>query len=211
MAIEERRLSTVDSIDNASSSAAKQLLAAAQDLPITELGTAKPLLQPNKEVFDEALILRKPDGSVLKVNHKKAMKLAEELRGELPSARDTAWAMNPQAILEEDYIKNELKGAVPKGFYSVPGEDAKGKRDVFYFNNDQSPELPGELAKNSYWTSTYALGKRGGWFKQGKIFSHGYAHVFYGQLRGGGGEKEDHRLDTKHAVLVIRRRPENKQ
>ena len=132
------------------------------------------------------------DGEVCMMTQQDAAKFCKEQGGHLPSTREFAMAMNPKAILENDYVEKDLKGTTPPGFYKVASQDENGKVDSFYFNNDLvTRKLTGELSKLSFWTSSIVLDKPE------------YAHVFYGPLGGGGGAPEDHARSVKHAVLLI--------
>lgn len=132
------------------------------------------------------------DGDICLMNHQDAMQYAKEQGGRLPTTRDIAMYMNPKALLEERQVD---PNNVPEGYYKVAGIN-DGKPDVFYFNNkmDGSRKLTGEIAKHAFWNSTLALG------------AEDYAHVFYGSLGGGGGEKDDHLRSVRHAVICIRAR-----
>jgi hypothetical protein len=168
-----------------------------------ERAAGKMLLDTREDFLTDKNIVRKDeqsakycpelnDGDVCKMTQEDAAKYSEEQGGHLPSTREFAMAMNPEAILEKDYVENDLKGVAPPGFYKVDSQDANGKIDSFYFNNSLvTRKLSGELSQLSFWTSSIVLG------------NSNYAHVFYGALGGGGGTKEDHERSVKHAVLVI--------
>lgn len=132
------------------------------------------------------------DGDICRMTQKDAEQYAKEQGGHLPTTREFAAFMNPKAIIEAEYVEKTLKGVVPEGYYKVASQDENGKVDTFYFNNDLvTRKLSGELAKQSFWTSSIVLGKSD------------YAHVFYGPLGGGGGTPEEHARTYKHAVIVI--------
>jgi hypothetical protein len=133
------------------------------------------------------------DHEICKMTQQDAAKYCKEQGGHLPSTREFATAMNPKAILENNYIDSELKGIPPVGYYKVASQDDNGKVDTFYFNNDMvARKLTGQLSKNSFWTSSIVLQKTR------------YAHVFYGPLGGGGGPAEEHARSFKHAVLIVK-------
>jgi hypothetical protein len=133
------------------------------------------------------------DHEICKMTQQDAASYCKEQGGHLPSTREFAAAMNPKAILENDYVDTKLKGIPPVGYYKVASQDDNGKVDTFYFNNNMvARKLTGQLSKNSFWTSSIVLQKTG------------YAHVFYGPLGGGGGPAEEHARSFKHAVLIVK-------
>lgn len=133
------------------------------------------------------------DGEICKMTQQDAAKYCKEQGGHLPSTREFAAAMNPKAILENNYVDRELKGIPPAGYYKVASQDDNGKVDTFYFNNDVvARKLTGLVSKYSFWTSSIVLQKTS------------YAHVFYGPLGGGGGPAEEHARSFKHAVLIVK-------
>ncbi|MBX9569656.1 MAG: hypothetical protein K2X77_12210 [Candidatus Obscuribacterales bacterium] len=168
-----------------------------------ETASRKLLLDASEDLLQDKNIVKRDarsakycpdlkDGEVCKMTQEDAARFCKEQGGHLPSTREFAMAMNPQAILEHDYVEKELNGVAPPGFYKVASQDENGKIDSFYFNNDLlTRKLTGELSKLSFWTSSIVLGKPD------------YAHVFYGPLGGGGGTPEDHERSVKHAVLFI--------
>lgn len=176
-----------------------------QDSPESEAEKAagKMLLDAREDFLADKNIVRKDDrsakycpelndGDVCKMTQEDAAKYSAEQGGHLPSTREFAMAMNPNAILEKDYVENDLNGVAPPGFYKVDSQDENGKIDSFYFNNSLiTRKLTGEISQLSFWTSSIVTG------------NPSYAHVFYGALGGGGGTKEDHERSVKHAVLVI--------
>lgn len=145
-----------------------------------------------KDARSEKFCPDSTDGDVCKMTQKDAEKYCEEQGGHLPSTRDFAKSMNPDAILEKDYVEQKLNGVAPPGFYKVDSQDKDGNLDSFYFNNSMATrKLTGEVSQLSFWTSSFVHG------------NPSYAHVFYGSLGGGGGTKEDHHLSVKHAVLFV--------
>jgi hypothetical protein len=85
----------------------------------------------------------------------------------------------------------ELGVFVPEGYYKVDSQDENGVVDSFYYNNAGGRALSGDLAVNSFWTSSIVLGKPD------------FAHVFYGPLGGGGGAAHEHARTYKHAVILV--------
>jgi hypothetical protein len=145
------------------------------------------------DLFDDSNIVRSsPDGEISKVSQEEAIQLCKQQGGHLPTTREYAEYMNPNGILETDYIEKTLHGKVPEGFYKVACENPDGKVDVFYYSNANSPKLTGEVANLSFWTASKVLG------------NPKYAHVFYGFLGGGRPSKDDHQIDYEHAALILR-------
>ena len=140
-------------------------------------------------LFNDRNILKDDSGAVVMMTYDEAMQYAKEHNSRIPTTRDVAMYMNPKAILEESQVDPKN---IPYGYYRVGGIN-NGKTDTFYFNNEMEGKrkLEGEIAKLAFWNSTVALG------------ATEYAHVFYGILGGGGGEKEDHLRSKKHAVLLL--------
>lgn len=155
---------------------------------IDEVGSYVPPI--GKNLFDDQNIV-KTDGQVVLATQDEAIELCKKMGGHLPTARELAECMNPDGILEVDYVEKDLNGAVPDGYYKVECEN-DGVKDVFYFNNSKSRQLTGEVARLSFWTSSKVLG------------NSQYGHVFYGWLGGGRPSKDDHASSYKHAVLIVR-------
>lgn len=168
-----------------------------------ENAASKMLLDTREDFLMDKNIVRKDDrsakycpelndGDVCKMTQEDAANYSAAQGGHLPSTREFAMAMNPDAILEKDYVDKRLNGVAPVGFYPVDSQDENGKIDSFYFNNSLiTRKLTGEISQLSFWTSSIVLG------------NPKYAHVFYGSLGGGGGTKEDHERSVKHAVLFV--------
>ncbi|MBX9880320.1 MAG: hypothetical protein K2Y22_17815 [Candidatus Obscuribacterales bacterium] len=144
------------------------------------------------DLYDDSNIIRDDVGKVVSVTQDEAIKLCKQQGGHLPTAREYAEYINPIGILEVDYLEKKLNGKVPDGFYKVECVNPDGKVDSFYYNNENSQKLTGEISKLSFWTSSKVVG------------NDKYGHVFYGWLGGGRQSKDDHEANYKHAVLIIR-------
>ena len=147
-----------------------------------------PLVRP--DLFDDSNIV-KENGEVASSTQAEAIALCKRLGGHLPTAREFAQYMNPNGILEVADIDKKYAGIVPEGYYLVECENEGGVKDNFYYNNNNSRKLTGEVAKLSFWTASKVVGNAN------------YGHVFYGWLGGGRPSKEDHEANYRHAVLII--------
>lgn len=149
------------------------------------------------KLFSDENIARDRNGEVIQLTWQEATRYCKELGGRMPTTREYAEFRNPEAIVEVADMEKRKKqngGKLPEGFYEVSALNEDGKADVFFYNNEQTQSpLAGELAKYSFWSSSEAL------------TNQSYAHVFYGWMGGGGGEKEDHAKDKLHAVICIKR------
>lgn len=144
------------------------------------------------DLYDDNNIIKDDAGKVMSVAQDEAIKLCRQQGGHLPTAREYAEYINPNGILELDYVEKKLNGTVPDGFYKVECVNPDGKVDSFYYNNTNSPQLTGQISKLSFWTSSKVVG------------NDKYGHVFYGWLGGGRQSKDDHEVNYKHAVLIVR-------
>ncbi|MBY0359748.1 MAG: hypothetical protein K2W82_17230 [Candidatus Obscuribacterales bacterium] len=141
------------------------------------------------EINDSNIV--RNDGVICLMTYDEAARYCQEHGGLMPSTRMFASFMNPQNILEVDHVDKVLQGQVPEGYYKVDSQDENGVVDSFYYNNAGGRALSGDLAVNSFWTSSIVLGKPD------------FAHVFYGPLGGGGGAAHEHARTYKHAVILV--------
>ena len=128
------------------------------------------------------------DGDVLMVTWDQAMHLAKKYHWHIPTTRECAQIQNPDGLLEEKYVKKVLGGEVPEGYYKVSSKNG-WKKDVFYFKNEDVQHTIG--TNFAFWNASRGLTKRE------------YAHVFYRDKGGGGGELEDHLRTKLHALVVL--------
>ncbi len=154
-----------------------------------------PPMKKTRLLSDSNIVKEK--GEVVMATQEEAIALCKKLGGHLPTTRELAETMNPDGILEANFVEEELDGKVPEGYYKVECENEGGEKDVFYYTNNDSFKLGGEVAKLSFWTSSKVLG------------NPEYGHVFYGWLGGGRPSKEDHAIGYKHAVLIVRSESES--
>lgn len=104
----------------------------------------------------------------------------------LPTAREYAQLLAPRGtrILELE----EVNGAPPAGYYLVASVNPDGKRDDFYMNHEQYRRPEEEKENFLLWTASVPPGHLD------------YAHVYYNEWGGGGGDPRHHRKDYPNSV-----------
>jgi hypothetical protein len=109
--------------------------------------------------------------------------------GHLPTAREYARLLAPRGsrILE----LAEVTGTVPPGYYLVASVNPNGERDDFYMNHEEYRRPEGEKENLLLWTASVPP-------------THPqYAHVYYNEWGGGGGDPRHHRKDYPNSVQCV--------
>ena len=131
------------------------------------------------------------DGETCLMTHAQAEAYCRSQGAHLPTTREFATysvGMGAKGILEAKAVK---EGAIPEGYYKVDCLNPGKKRDVFYFNHSGYDRASGSLEGERLWTSSI-------------VPSHpDFAHVFYGDWGGGGGEPKEHKRDFRNGVRCI--------
>lgn len=129
------------------------------------------------------------EGNVCLMNWQEALQYCESQNAHLPTAREYANLIKPRGsqVLEAD----EVKGEAPKGFYLVESRNAEGSYDSFYMNHSGYKRPAGETENYRLWTASAPP-------------SHPqYAHVYYTEWGGGGGDPKEHLKTYRNAVQCV--------
>lgn len=129
-------------------------------------------------------------GGICKMTQENALKACEALGNHLPTAREFgaySQANGAKGILE---VKNQKEKA-PAGYYRVDSINPGEVRDDIFFSHEGYDPSRGNLGQHLYWTASLVPANQQ------------YAHVFYGEWGGGGGDPKEHRRDFKHAVRCV--------
>lgn len=111
-------------------------------------------------------------------------------RGErLPTARDYVDLLRARGITVLE--REQVLGEVPKGYYLVDSRNEDGALDAFFMNHD-GYRRPSELtAFHKLWTASTPP-------------SHAdYAHVFYDEWGGGGGDPREHKKSFRNHFQCV--------
>ncbi len=108
----------------------------------------------------------------------------------LPTAREWADLIRPFGT--KTLEKAEVQGKPPAGYYLVDCLDPDGSAYAFYMNHTAYRRSADERGNHLLWTAS-------------KPPSHQeYAHVYYDEWGGGGGDPKDHLLTHPNAVRCVR-------
>jgi len=131
-----------------------------------------------------------PKGSACLMNWADAMKFCESQNAHLPTAREYVNLLMPLGVKVLE--KEEVEGAPPAGYYLVDSRNPDGSLDGFYMNHSEYRRPLGETENYLLWTSSIPP-------------SHPkYAHVYYTEWGGGGGDPKDHLLTHKNAIRCVK-------
>lgn len=108
----------------------------------------------------------------------------------LPTAREYADHLRPfgTVILEKAEVK---EGKIPAGYYLVDSINPGGQRDTFYMNHGNYRRPKEDRVDYLLWTASVPPGHPE------------YAHVYYNEWGGGGGDPKDHRLSHPNAFQCV--------
>ncbi len=129
------------------------------------------------------------EGSICKMTWNEAVQFCKSQNAHLPLAREYAEMLKEQGI--QILEVSEVKGTAPTGFYLVDCRNEDGLLDAFYMNHSGYQRLPGELENHLLWTASAP-----------PQFPK-YAHVYYDQWGGGGGDPQDHLLTKRNALQCV--------
>lgn len=107
----------------------------------------------------------------------------------LPTARDYVDILQAQGItvLEHD----EVIGDPPKGYYVVDSRNEDGALDAFFMNHEGYQRSPALKKFHLLWTASTPPGHPE------------YAHVFYDEWGGGGGDPRDHKKTVRNSYQCV--------
>ncbi len=124
------------------------------------------------------------------VTYKQALSHCRAQASHLPTAREYADWLQTRGV--QVLEKKEVNGSAPKDFYLVDCKNEDGTLDGFYLNHTQY-QRPANLVRNHLlWTSSSPPGHLE------------YAHVYYDEWGGGGGNPQDHLKTRRNAFQCAR-------
>lgn len=118
-----------------------------------------------------------------------AIEYCKSQNAHLPTAREYTQVLKLRGILVME--AQEVNGAPPPGFYLVDSINPDGSRDTFYMNHINYLRPAGEYKNLLLWTSSTPPDHQQ------------YAHVFYNEWGGGGGNPKDHLKTHLNAVQCV--------
>lgn len=129
------------------------------------------------------------DGDVCLMTWSQAVLFCKGQGAHLPTAREYAELLLPRGTLILE--TNEVSGAAPKDFYLVDSLNPDGAHDAFYMNHSNYKRPLEELGNHLLWTASIPPQHQQ------------YAHVYYDEWGGGGGNPQDHLLTHLNAVQCV--------
>lgn len=128
-------------------------------------------------------------GDVCLMNWEQAILFCKSRKSHLPTAREYAELIEPRGtqVLET----SDVVGAAPAGFYLVDSKNPDGSLDKFYMNHSRYKRPASETKSHLLWTASIPPE-----YPQ-------YAHVYYDEWGGGGGNRQDHLLNQRNAVQCV--------
>ena len=126
------------------------------------------------------------EGQVCLMTWLEAMAYCQNQGAHLPTAREYANLLKPRGteILEAE----KMSGTAPEGFYLVDSHNPDGSRDTFYMSHKNYRRPVDEKGNHLLWTASIPP------------LHPQYAHVYYDEWGGGGGNPKDHMLGHRNAV-----------
>lgn len=160
--------------------------------------TSKKAEEPKAAVFTEIVkkdaksakfCPKSKEGQTCLMTWLEGMSYCQSQGQHLPTAREYIMLLLPRGtqILE----MNQVNGKAPADFYLVDSTNPDGKRDTFYMNHKNYKKPADEKGGNLLWTSSVPP-------QHPK-----YAHVYYDEWGGGGGNPKDHILSHRNAVRCV--------
>ncbi len=110
--------------------------------------------------------------------------------GHLPTAREYAAALKPAGTKTIDTIQANV--APPAPYYLVDCVNEDGSKDSFYMNHSEYHKPAGQIENHLFWTASSPPGHLD------------YAHVYYDEWGGGGGNPVDHLKSHFNSFQCIR-------
>lgn len=129
-------------------------------------------------------------GGICLMTQADALKACEAQGNHLPTAREFgefSQANGAKGILEF----SNLEEATPAGYYRVDSINPGEISDHLFFSHEGYDADRGALGKFQYWTASQVPKNRD------------YAHVFYGEWGGGGGDPKEHHVKFANAVRCV--------
>lgn len=147
-----------------------------------------------KDSSSEALCPSANDGDVCYMTQPQAEQYCMERDSLLPVARtfgEYSAAKGAKGILEVAEVEALPNGEPPDGYARIDSIDPGGVLDSLYFSHEGYDPGSDGLEEDLFWTASLVASNTD------------YAHVFYGEWGGGGGEPDEHKLDYLNAVRCL--------
>jgi hypothetical protein len=129
------------------------------------------------------------DGDICLMTWSQAVLFCKGQNAHLPTAREYAESLLSRGTLILEM--SEVSDVIPKDFYLVDCLNPEGVLDAFYMNHRNYKRPLKDSGDHLLWTASIPP-------------QHPqYAHVYYDQWGGGGGNPEDHLLTSLNAVQCV--------
>ena len=119
-----------------------------------------------------------PNGSACRTTWQKAVNYCKSIQGHLPTAREYADVLRASGTKTLERV--DVSGAPPAGYYGVDCKNEDGSSDFFYMNHSEYVRPATQNGNHLLWTASTPPGHAE------------YAHVYYDEWGGGGGNPADH-------------------